>query len=65
MERRFKAVLRIKKGIIHNSIRQIGWFRMKNKVYLEGYQMFWRTNNINKNMYFGKVKEDHLHFLKD
>jgi hypothetical protein len=24
MERRFKAVLRIKKGIIHNSIRQIG-----------------------------------------
>ena len=37
LERKFKGVLRIKKGIIHNSPRQKGGSWVKNKVYLEGY----------------------------
>jgi hypothetical protein len=37
LEGRFKACIRIKKGIIHNSNKQIGRSWMKNKVYLEGY----------------------------
>ena len=38
LEGKFKACIRIKKGIVHNSSGLKGGVWMKNKVYLEGYK---------------------------
>lgn len=62
-EGKFKACIRIKKGIIHNSIRQKGWSWMKNKVYLEGYEgMF--DKEIDQSMYLGKIKLKDSEFIR-
>lgn len=62
LEGRFKACIRIKKGIIHNSNKQIGRSWMKNKVYLEGY-MWMREERIEKWMDVGKIKFRDLGFI--
>ncbi len=67
IERCFKWVLRIKKGIIDNSIKHKWSCFIKDKIYLEGYQKIqeeiknWK--NIEK-LYKGKIKTEDLGFIK-
>jgi len=55
VEGKFKACIRIRKGLIHNSSKLKGYCWKKNKVYLEGYQKV-KGSNIGKGVLLGKVK---------
>ncbi|MDR0608448.1 MAG: hypothetical protein LBG52_09240 [Candidatus Peribacteria bacterium] len=62
LEGRFKACIRIRKGIINNSTRNIGHCWLKNKVYLEGYAKL-QGKALDKKLFLGKIKFEDVVFI--
>jgi hypothetical protein len=62
LEGKFKVCIRIRKGIINNSPRNIGHCWLKNKVYLEGYTKR-REKSLDKRLFFGKIKCEDVGFI--
>jgi hypothetical protein len=62
LEGKFKVCIRIRKGIINNSTRNIGHCWLKNKVYLEGYTK-WKEKPLDKKIFLGKIKFEDAVFI--
>jgi hypothetical protein len=64
IEKNFKTCIRVRKGVVHNGQHTKGIVRLKNKTYLEGYEMMKGEKEIDNALYLGKIKKSDLDFIR-